>query len=134
MYFSGDVTLTANQCTGTDQLFNSTVSVLPGSNITLTCSVLDSVVRWNSSLFAMPLRVGLVQMTAVESGITFQLDTVSINPTCANATATITNIQESMDGLDLMCFNVLPPGFTSTVLFSVVGKWKFFLACLSIFI
>ena len=134
MHFSGDVTLTANQCNEPDQLFNSTVSVLPGSNITLTCSVMDAGVRWNSSQFAMSVRVDLVDTTVMESNITFQFDTFVPNPQCSSATATITNIQESMNGLDIECFNPLTTlEFTSTVMFDVIGKWKF-VDCLSLFL
>ena len=125
MLFSGDVTLTANQCTEPDQLFNSTVSVLPGSNITLTCSVEAVAVRWNSSQFAMPVTNDGLHMAAMKSGITFQLDTASASPLCFSATATITNINESMDGLDLTCFEIVViVEFTSTVMFDVIGKWK----------
>ena len=133
MYFAGNVTLTANQCTEPDQLFNSTVSVLPGSNITLTCSLVATDVSWNSSQFTMPIEVNGGQMTGAESGITLQLDTVSTSPTCSNATATVTNIQETMDGLDLTCYNVVPTQeFSSTVMFDVIGEWKF-IDCLDCF-
>ena len=82
--------------------------------------------RWNSSQFAIPVRVDAIQTTAMESGIAFQVDTVSVNPLCSNATATITNIQESMDGLDLTCFNVVPAlEFITTVVIDVIGKGKF---------
>ena len=123
MRFSGDVTLTANQCTEPDRLFNNTVSVFPGSNITLTCSMVDTGVWWNSSQFTMPLRIESGSMTGAESGITLQLDTVSTSPLCSNATATITNIQQSMDGLELTCYNVIAmKEFTTTVMFEVIGK------------
>ena len=126
MHFSGNVTLTANECTEPDQLFNSIVSVLPGTNITLTCSVVATSMWWNSSQFAMPLLLTNIGVPVLESGITLQLDTATVSPTCASATATITNIQESMDGLDLTCYNGIPmQEFTSTVMFDVTGKGKF---------
>ena len=124
MHFSDNFALTANECVEPDQLFNSTISVLPGSNVSLTCSLVDTGVNWNSSWFAMRVRLDLTTMSMVESGIEFQAHTVSnILPLCSNATATITNIQESMDGLDITCYSIFPPGFTSTVLFDVIGKW-----------
>ena len=134
MHFSGDVTVTANQCTEPDQLFNSTVSVLPGTNITLTCSLVSPIVRWNSSQFPMPVELINVGVPVVESGITFQLDTATGTPLCASATATITNIQGSMDGLDLTCYNTLSMlEFSSTVMFDVIGKWKL-VDCLNLFL
>ena len=134
MPFSGDVMLTANQCTEPDQLFNSSVSVFAGTNITLTCSLVETIVRWNSSQFAMPVLVTSVGVPVMESGITFQLDMVSTRPLCVNATATITNIQGSMDGLDLTCYNVQSTlEFTTTVMLDVIGKWKF-VDCLNLFL
>ena len=123
MHFSDEFALTANECIEPDQLFNRTVSVLPGSNVSLTCSILDTGVKWKSSWFTMPVELDIGEMSSVESGIALQLDTISTNPLCSNATATITNIQDTMDGLDITCYNILPPGFTSTVLLDVIGKW-----------
>ena len=83
-------------------------------------------------MFAMPIEVNDGDPSTVESGITLQLDTVSIVPLCSTATATITNIQESIDGLDLTCFTPVGAGFTSTVLFNVIGKFKFKCHCVSV--
>ena len=122
---SGSATLIADQCTDLNKHFNTTIRVLQGTNVTLTCSVVDTGVRWNSSQFAKPVRVDNNEPNAMELGssITFQFDTTSLAPLCTNATATITDIQQSMDGLDLTClsssFNV---AFSSSVLFEVVGK------------
>ena len=128
IYFLDNVLLSANQCTEEDELFNSTASAFPGANIILSCSLFDTTVRWNSSRFAMPLQLDYTHMSAVESGIAFQLHTVSTSPLCSNATATITNFQESMDGLDLTCYNPLPQGFTSTVFLALICKW----ACVTV--
>ena len=89
--------------------------------------------QWNSSQFARPVELISLRMPVMESGITFQLSTISTSPLCSNATAIITNIQESMAGLDLTCYSLIPPGFTSTVMFDVIGKWKF-LDCLNLFL
>ena len=122
MHFSGDVTLIANQCTEPDEFFNSLVTVLPGDSIVLTCSLFETNVRWKSPQFAMLVQLDFDDRSAVESGIVFQIDTISQSPLCSNATATITNIQSSMDELNLTCFNPIPPEFTSTVVFNVIGK------------
>ena len=103
---------------------------MPGADVTLTCNVIDSGVFWNSSWFVMPVQVNSVVLSAAESGITLQLDIVSVDPLCATATATITKIQESMDGLDLTCFTTVGGGFTSTVLFDVIGKPKLNCQCI----
>ena len=125
MCFSGDVTLTANQCIDPDEFFNSTVSVLPETTITLTCSVMEIGVRWNSSQFAGAVDISILDMSAVKPGITFQYVDRTTSPTiCTISTATITNIQEPMDGLYLTCSDPLEGGFTSTVFFDVIGKWK----------
>ena len=122
MHFSGDVTLIANQCTEPDEFFNSLVTVLPGDSIVLTCSLFETNVRWNSPQFVMPVQLDFDDRSAVESGIVFQIGTISQSPLCSNATATITNIQPSMDELNLTCFNPIPPEFTSAVVFNVIGK------------
>ena len=84
----------------------------------------------------MPLLLDSQTMTMAESGgISLQFDTVSLNPLiCATATATITNIQESMDGLDLTCFTPVAGEFTSTVLFDVIDICKFKLKCHCVFV
>ena len=73
--------------------------------------------------------------TATESGITLQFGgIVSLIPLCSSATATITDIQESMDGLGLTCYNAIAGlEFNSTVMFDVIGKWKF-VDCLNLFL
>ena len=89
---------------------------------------------WNSSQFAMPVTLAS-GMPVMESGITFQLGTVTLDPVCASATATITNIQGSMDGLDLTCYSEIPmQDFSSTVMFGVIGKWKFSACTLNLFL
>ena len=123
IHSSGDVTRTANECTEPDEVFNSTISVLPGTSIVLTCYLLDIVVSWNSSSFATPPLLDHNVRSTVESGIEFVWGgTVEpARPICTYSIATITNIQESMDGLDLTCINTLT-GFNSTVVFDVIGK------------
>ena len=71
--------------------------------------------------------VALVHMvqnseTRLGGAIVFSLvEVVSGPPTCATATATIANIQESMQGLNLTCTDGLNSAMTMII--DVVGKY-----------
>ena len=119
--FSGNGTLTANFCNGSMTLFSSASSFLPGKDVTITCSVPGLQVAWISPQFSESV---VLSNTFGKTGarfdgaITFILNDVMSS--CATATATIANIQEMVQGLNLTCSDGTT--FQSAVVIDVVGK------------
>ena len=66
--------------------------------------------------------VNVLKVTETKLGgaIAFSLTNVEESPTCATTTATIANIQESMQGLSLTCTDGL--NSEATIVIDVVGK------------
>ena len=118
----------SNFCNGSEMQFNSPFHVLPGENVTVTCNVPSKSTIWHSPGFFEPLllsksHIGRTHVERLDGAIIFDLKQIISNPdnsSCSTSTATFTNIQESIQGMRLRCFN----GFTpqSTVVIDVVGK------------
>ena len=128
--FSENETLKANFCNGSKTHFSSAASFLPGENVTITCSVPELGMAWYSPLFdefdespvLMAPLLGVTRGARLDGAITFNLNELvsSPNPPCIITTATIANIQESLQGLRLICGSL--HAYLSTVDIYVVGK------------
>ena len=116
----------ANLCNTSMTTFSNESSFLPGQDVTITCSLPTTVVIWNSPQFTLDqvsLSAGgaVASDTRLDGAIVFNRTNVGPgSPPCVTATATIANIQESMQGLSLSCNN----GFdlATTVTIDVIGK------------
>ena len=103
---------------------NTTLSFLPGKDVNITCSIPDTSVIWSSPEFESVALVNTVQNneTRLDGAIVFSLvEVVPGPPPCATTTATIADIQESMQGLSLTCTDGLNSAMT--VIIDVVGKY-----------
>ena len=114
----------SNFCNGSLISFSDTASFLPGENVTITCSVPSGTVTWTSPAFpneSVILNPSLrTRDTRLDGTIVFDLLGVVLEPKCATATATISNIQEEpMQGLSLVCVQGVQ---TSKVTINVIGK------------
>ena len=124
--FPGDGMPEASACNGSNPQFSGASSFLPGQNVTFTCSVPVDHIAWYSPQFDtlgaafLTHTFGYLRLSRLDGAITFYLGEFMSSPTpCATSTATITNIQESMQGLTLGCtYN----GIGWTTVIDVVGK------------
>ena len=119
---AGDGMLIANFCNGSMTTFSNTASFLPGQDATITCSLSAGTLTWNSPQFTLVTLVNMARTsdTRLDGAIVFHLTDVVTSPAlCSTSTATIANIQESMQGLSLTCTdgNNMP-----TVTIDVIGK------------
>ena len=116
--------LKATFCNGSMIQFSSASSFLPGENVSITCSVPHLGVGWASPQFSQSVILSHMvanTTTKLDGAITFELNEVMTSPSpCATATATIANIQESMQGLSLTCSDAFT--FLSTVVIDVIGE------------
>ena len=101
--------LKSNACNDSDPQFSGASSFLPGQNVTFTCSVPVTYIGWYSPQFVNPGTLFLSYFTGETDGsrlnesIIFNLNEFMSSATCLTSTATIANIQESMQGLTLGC-------------------------------
>ena len=114
----------ANFCNGASVTFSEMSSFLPGQDVTITCSFPAATVTWDSPLFTLDaltlVNNVLTSGTRLDGAIVFSLTNVIGGPSpCATATATIANIQESMQGLSLTCTDGVN---VATVTINVIGK------------
>ena len=122
---AGDGMPVADLCIGSVASFNNTFHFLPGEKAVITCKIPDSSVLWDSPSFAdgVLILVNMIQQNAtrLDGAIVFSLNDVHVAPTpCATTTATIANIQESMQGLTLTCTDGLNSKASMNI--DVVGK------------
>ena len=118
----------ANFCNGSMKTLSSTANFLPGQDVIITCSF-PQAVAWNSAQFtdgAILISddpdVGVTSGTRLNGTIVFNLtNTTSGPPVCVTATATIANIQESMQGFTLNCNNILS---LTAVTIGIIGIGK----------
>ena len=116
---------TANFCNGSMTTFNGTTCFVPGQDVTITCSLPNNLVIWDSPQFTsgnigLSEVLGMTNGTRLDGAIVLNLTNVIAGPpSCVTATATIANIQESMQGLSLTCSdgNIL-----ASVTIDVIGK------------
>ena len=112
-------------CNGSTTTFSNTASFLPGQDVIITCSLSSFFVTWLSPQFALSVTLsntstGRASDTRLGGAIVFNLTNAIVGPPpCTTATATIANIQESMQGLSLTCNDGLNE---PTVTFDVIGK------------
>ena len=117
----------ANFCNDSMTTFSNTASFVPGQDVTITCSLPNTLVIWNSPQFTSGSVVlsdhsalGITTGTRLDGAIVFTLTNVTVGPPpCATATATIANIQESMQGLSLTCSDGVN---MATVTIDVIGR------------
>ena len=116
-----------NFCNGSMTTFSNTASFVPGQDVTITCSLPSAYVGWNSPQFSLgPLIItgdpvlGVTSGTRLDGAIVFNLTNVIAGSSpCATATATIANIQESMQGFSLSCTDGVN---LTSVTIDVIGK------------
>ena len=124
----GDEMTIANFCSGSKTTFSTTASSLPGQNVTIICSVPDTIVIWNSPQFNLGSLVlsdnpalGTYSGERLDGAVVFTLTNVTAGSSpCYTATATIANIQESMQGVTLTCTDAVN---LAIVTFDVIGKF-----------
>ena len=108
-HFPGDGMPTADFCNEPEVPFPDVASFIPGDNVTITCSFPSGTVLWTSPLFPndpVILNPALSTCTTrVDGVIVFNLTSFKSESKCATTTATIANINESMQGLSLTCTN-----------------------------
>ena len=117
----------SNACNGSNPQFSSASSFLPGQNVTFTCSRADDNIVWYSSQFEVP--PGAVWLshvfqstyqTRLDGAMIFRLHQIMYNPNqCLTSTATVANIQETMQGVSLSCAY---EDDGRTIVIDVVGK------------
>ena len=111
-----------NFCNGSMTKFSNTVSILPGQDVTITCSLPSAIIIWSSPQFTTSLvlsdnpAAGATNDTRLNGAIVFNL-TEGTSP-CATANATIANIQESMQGFNLTCTDGT---YVATLTIDVIG-------------
>ena len=118
----------SNYCNGSEIQFSSPYHVLPGENVTITCSVPSRFTFWYSpgffdSLLLASIGFGRTHVERLDGAITFDLIQEIFYPdnsSCSISTATFTNIQESIQGMRLRCIDSYI--LQSTVVIDVVGK------------
>ena len=115
----------ANLCNGSTIQFSDTATFLPGGNVTITCSLPapQLTMLWASPHFSLVVLSSLLGNTTARLGgaIVFSLENATTGSAqCTTTTATVINIQESLQGLSLTCSD----GATilSTLVIDVVGK------------
>ena len=116
----------ADFCNGSMTPFNDTYRFLPGENVTITCSLPTTGMRWHSSQFVQVLISSEEGPSgeALGGAIVFNLTSAVSEPPCTTSTATITNIQEQpFQDLDLTCY--VFGLFISTLNIDVIGKYNF---------
>ena len=128
---AGDEVPIANFCNGSMTTFSNTTSFLPGQNVTITCSVSNYAVVWLSPQFisssVVISNVVGTSSTRLDGAIVFNLtNEIAGPPPCTTTTATIANIQESMQGLSLTCSDGV--NSLATVNIDVIGK--FYVMCI----
>ena len=124
----GDEMTIAHFCSGSKTMFNNTASSLPGQNVTISCSVPGTIVIWNSPQFILGSLVlsdnpvlGTYSGERLDGAVVFTLTNVTAGPSpCYTATATIANIQESMQGVILTCTDAVN---LAAVTIDVIGKF-----------
>ena len=103
----------------------NTVCLWPGDDVNIYCAVPDSSVTWSSTEF------GVITTSTHQKKVTLgpdiQLCFIRFENTmqeiCANASATITNIPQSLDGLDITCkANTKNTKFSKVFVINVIGK------------
>ena len=111
--------------------FTNTASFVPGQYVSITCSLPAASLTWSSpqSTFAS-LTLSKLEGTSgtrLDGAIVFNLTNVVTSPLqCATTTATIANIQESMQGLSLNCNDGLNQ---ATLTINVIGKLHLHVIC-----
>ena len=122
MTFPGDEMPIADFCNSSETYFNDVYSFLPGENVIITCSVESRTLTWTSPNFSDPVILNFAlgtNATRLNGTIVFELFPVPHEQDCVTSTATIVDIQESLQGLSLACIpNVEAAKFT----INVVGK------------
>ena len=124
---AGDGIPTADFCNGSMTTFSDTASFLPGQNVTIACSLPNNFMIWSSPQFTSDTLVvsdtpilGVTSGTRLDGAIIFTLTNVIAGPPpCYTATATIANIQESMQGLNLTCTDGM---YVANLIIDVIGK------------
>ena len=120
---AGDEIPIANFCNGSMATLSGTSSFLPGEDVTINCSLPGTGVRWTSPQFSeSPVLVNniLTIDTRLDGAVIFTLTTLILDPSpCATSTATIADIQESMQGLSLTCTDI---DNLATITIDVIGK------------
>ena len=120
----------SNFCNGSETQFSSPYHVLPGGNVTITCSVPSRLTIWYSPGFFEALALGSIgigrtHVERLDGAITFDLIQEIFYPdnsSCSISNATLTSIQESIQGMRLRCFNLATDTTQSTVVIDVVGE------------
>ena len=123
---AGDGMPEFNFCNGSMTSFDGTSSFLPGEDLTITCSTIGSLQYWTSPQFSEEYVLLVYWMksdTRLDGAMVFNLtnmtDVIPSPLPCTTGTATIANIQESMQGLSLTCSN---GWIAATVMIDVIGK------------
>ena len=118
----------SNFCNGSETKFSSPYHVLPGENVTITCHVPSILTIWDSpgffeGFFVGSVGLGRTHVEKLDGAITFDLIQEIVYPdnsSCSISTATLTNIQESIQGMRLRCYNWFT--FQSSVVIHFAGK------------
>ena len=128
IFFPGYRILKTNFCNGSTAHISSTTSFLPGEYVNITSSLPYVEMFWYIPQFheadavLIAPQIGYVLSTRLDGAITFNFnDLIKTNTSsCITSTATITNIQESMQGWR---FSTYQNGrFWATVFIDVVGE------------
>ena len=122
MCAAGDWMPIANFCGNSTTTFSNTASFVPGQDVIITCSLPSGTLFWISPQFATVTFINMMTTSGrrLDGAIVFNVTNVVASPSrCMTSTATIANIQESMQGLSLTCTEGFNP---TTVTIDVIGK------------
>ena len=122
--------VTADLCFVEEQqagLIVNTFCVMPGSDVRIYCAVPDSSVTWTNVEYGTEV---ISRYTSeVEFGPVFELNFIrfenastSTFDICANASATVNNIEKYLDGLNVTCSTAILNEMSYFFEINVIGK------------
>ena len=98
------------------------VCVQVGASLTIACNVQDSAAAWLGPNFENPAFISssVSMMTWLNDMV--DLKFINQTPTCILSSATIDNVQQSVDGLDLFCWTHIPGRSGANISITVIGE------------
>ena len=98
------------------------VCVLVGASLTIVCNVHDTAAAWLSPDFESTASVSASVPMMTRLNNTVELKFISQTYTCVLSSATIHNVQPSLDGLDLFCGTHVPGRNGANISVGVIGQ------------
>ena len=117
----GSSFLLLNPCNQSDSVAVKVCAHL-GTNLTIACNIQDSAAAWLGPNFENPELISPSMVTASWLNGMVELKFISNAPPCILSSATIDNVQQSADGLDLFCRTNLPDRSGANISIIVISE------------